>query len=206
MSLRPGPKESGLLLILRLALAGVFAFAAWQKLVGPFAPWALPADWNMGKAALLDFQASVEAFRLIGPEQRHLVTIATYAVPWGEALCAVLLVLGLWTRASAFLLTVTLAGFVVAIKSALDRGLNFPCGCFGKINFPCSPEQLTMCGVWRNAALMLPALYILLRGPGRLSFDRLIAPRRPEEPARAAADDRSPIRERRSTLSDVPGT
>lgn len=218
MSLRPGPKESGLLLVLRLFLGGVFAFAAWQKLVGPHWPWALPDTWNGGRAALLDFQASIEAFKLIPAEHSHLITVATYTIPWAEALCAVLLIFGLWTRASALLLTLALAGFVVAIKSALDRGLSFPCGCFGKINFPCSSKELTECGLWRNAALMLPAVYILIRGAGRLSIDRAIAPRRAEEAAPARPpkppksspppprDDRPPRQERRSTLSDVPGT
>lgn len=201
MSLRPGPKESALLLILRLGLAGVFGFAAYQKLIGPFWPWALPENWNP-KAAPADFQASIEAFRLIPESQHHLVMVATFAIPWAEVLCAVLLVLGLWTRASAFLLSVALAGFVVAIKSALDRGLDFPCGCFGKINFPCPSDKLTDCAIYRNAALLLPALYILIRGAGRLSIDRAITPRKPAE---APPADRPPRRKGKS-LTDVPGT
>lgn len=177
MSLRPGPKESVFLLALRIGLAGVFAFAAYQKLKSP--------------AALLEFSNAIEAFKLIGAEQQHLITIATYAVPWAEALCAAFLLIGLWTRAAALLLSVALAGFIAAILSALDRGLDFPCGCFGKINFPCSPKSLTMCGVWRNVALLVPAVYILARGPGRMSVDRLLAPRRPapDEPGATRAHE-----------------
>ena len=166
MSWRPGSRESWVLLVVRLALAGLFAFAAYQKLKSP--------------AALLEFRQAIEAFKLIDPDKgAHLIMVATYAIPWAEALCALLLVLGLWTRAVALLLTLALAGFVAAILSALDRGLSFPCGCFGKINWPCSAEKLTMCGVYRNAAIAAPALYLLIRGAGAFGADRLFGPRRP---------------------------
>ncbi|MFG0286363.1 MAG: DoxX family protein [Phycisphaerales bacterium JB039] len=181
MSWRPGPRESWALLVVRLALAGVFTFAAYQKLKSP--------------AALLEFRQAIEAFKLIDPDRgAHLIQVATYAIPWAEVLCALLLVLGRWTRAAVLLLTLALGGFVAAILSALDRGLSFPCGCFGKINWPCSSQELTMCGVYRNAAIAAPALYLLIRGAGSYGADILLGPRRrapafeestPPPPARA---------------------
>jgi len=51
-------------------------------------------------------------------------------LPSLELLCGLGLILGLYPRASALLITCMLAGFTILIISALLRGLDISCGCF----------------------------------------------------------------------------
>ena len=43
------------------------------------------------------------------------------------------MLLGIWLRPAALVLTVTAGISILAVASALARGLNIECGCFGKI-------------------------------------------------------------------------
>lgn len=75
------------------------------------------------------FAASVHAYRLLPYVSVNIVALI---VPWLELLCGVFLVTGVKLRASALLVTILLALFTIAMISALVRGLNIDCGCFGK--------------------------------------------------------------------------
>lgn len=140
-----------LVLPLRLILAALFAFAAYVKIVDPRL-----------------FAQSVEAFKIL-PE--HLVVTMTFVIPWTEMFVAACLVLGLWTRAAALVLTGLLAVFVVGIVSVLYRGMDVKCGCFGKYEIPCS-GALGICHIIRNGVLMLMSLLVVIFGPGPLAIDR----------------------------------
>ena len=153
-------------LFVRLFLAGVFGFAAYMKLR------------EGGSEA---FAESIRAFRILDEaNHEHLVVLATFAVPWLEAICAVLILLGLWTRAAAFSMLGALSVFMWAIYSVVSRGLNIQCGCFGDFSFPCD-DTIGMCQLWRNGVLAAFCLYLVIRGGGRVSFDRLLAPRHHED-------------------------
>ena len=52
-------------------------------------------------------------------------------LPWLELCSGVLLVTGLWLRASAGIATALFGVFTLAVLSALLRGLDISCGCFG---------------------------------------------------------------------------
>lgn len=140
-----------LLLVLRVVLGGLFVFAAVLKLRDPQA-----------------FVESVMAFKIL-PE--HLATLTAFALPWAEAMCGVLLILGLWARAAALLLVVMVAVFVAGIVSAMYRGLELSCGCFGKFEIPCK-NPVGVCHIVRNSVLLVMALVILMSGPGSLAIDR----------------------------------
>lgn len=142
--------ESFLLLLVRLGLAAVFGFAASVKLQGP-----------------QSFADSIKAFKVL-PD--HLVVLATFTIPWAEAICALLLLLGLWTRAAALVLSVQLAVFIAGIASVLARHMDVTCGCFGKYDFLCS-GPLGWCNVGQNALLLAGSLLILFRGAGIASAD-----------------------------------
>lgn len=152
--------ERVVLLVLRLALGGLFLYAAYIKL-DPFGP----------PGAAQAFADSIKGFKLLPPEGDHLVVLATFAVPWVEAIAGAMLVLGLWSRAAALVLLLNLAAFVAAIVSVLERGISTKCGCFGKFS-PFCPEQITTCNIVQNGVLAVIALVIVLRGGGMLSLDR----------------------------------
>ncbi len=151
-----------LLLVLRLALGGMFVFAAWVKLSGP-----------------QEFAFSIKAFDIIGVESgEHIIKLLTFALPWAEMICGVLLILGLFTRSAAGLLSVQLVVFIAAIASVLYRGLDVECGCFGKFDWPCGslgpadrPSVIGMCHIWRDVVMLVPALILMIFGGGILALD-----------------------------------
>ncbi|MCW5757297.1 MAG: DoxX family membrane protein [Phycisphaeraceae bacterium] len=153
-------------LFVRLLLAGIFAFAAYMKLRNP--------------AAAQAFAESIQGFKLLDPLQHHHLTVlATFAVPWLEILCAAFLILGFWTRAASFAMLGAMGVFIWAISTVIERGMNLQCGCFGEFSFPCG-DTIGMCHLVRNSILAAGCLYLVIRGGGRVSIDRLLISGKPK--------------------------
>lgn len=151
----------------RLFLAGVFGFAAFMKL--------------RNEDAAQAFAESIQAFQVLDKfDHHHVVVVSAFAVPWLEAICAVLILLGLWTRAAAFAMLSALGVFMYAIYTVIARELNVQCGCFGDFNFPCS-DTVGMCQMYRNGVLAAGCLFLVVRGGGRASLDGLFGPRKPKD-------------------------
>ncbi len=148
---RQRPALSVALVVVRLFLAALFAYAAVLKLQNPQA-----------------FANSVKAFEIL-PD--HLTTLTTFAVPWTEVVIAACLILGLWTRAAAALLAVVLIVFIYAISSVLIRHLSVSCGCFGEAAKGICGDKLGWCNVIQNSVLLVLTLTVALGGPGTLSLD-----------------------------------
>jgi uncharacterized membrane protein YphA (DoxX/SURF4 family) len=133
---------------LRVALGGLFLYAAYNKL------------FIMNGPQL--FSESIKAFKVFDPKsQEQLIQMATFVTPWIEIVAGLALVLGFWTRAAAGVLGLLLLGFIGLIASALARGLNVSCGCFGKIS-PFCPEKIGMCNIVQNSILLAMALLIMM--------------------------------------------
>ena len=146
------------LLVVRLLLAGAFGFAAYQKLIGPQA-----------------FAGAIKAFKTGVPDE--LVIKAAFMIPWTEAIAAASLLLGLWTRAGALLLSLALLVFIGAIVSVIARGMtDVECGCFGDYSWPCG-VKVGWCQLWRNAVLIALTIAVVVAGPGRYSLDARLARR-----------------------------
>jgi uncharacterized membrane protein YphA (DoxX/SURF4 family) len=99
--------------ILRLGLGGVFVAAGALKIWDPTA-----------------FAADIGNYRLLPHEAINLLAIT---LPWIEVAAGLLLILGIWKRASALTITVLMIVFLAAIGQALARGLDIRCGCFGTV-------------------------------------------------------------------------
>ena len=74
------------------------------------------------------FAAQIHNFRILPLAAENLVAIT---LPWIELIAALALVLGVRARSGGILTSAMLAVFTVAVISAVARGLNFQCGCFG---------------------------------------------------------------------------
>lgn len=98
------------LLVLRLFCGGLFLFAAWDKILHPVA-----------------FSDTVLNYHLL---PRELVNLFSLWLPWLELLVGLLLIAGIWARASAVLMTAMMLMFLVAIAQAVFRGIDIHCGCF----------------------------------------------------------------------------
>lgn len=142
---------------LRFAVAALFLFAAYQKLFDP----------NSGPQK---FALAINSFKIL-PE--HLVHLAAGAIPWIEVICGVLLILGLWTRASATVLVLLLVGFTIAVASVLMRKMSVTCGCFGNLTLLCPHDVMTWCKVFENTLIFIPTALVAAFGGGYLELDRI---------------------------------
>lgn len=99
--------------ILRLLVGGAFVFAGVLKIADP-----------------AKFVLDVENYRLVPHMLLHLVAIF---IPWIEVVTGLFVLAGIWQRAAALIITLLTLMFAVVISSALARGLNIECGCFGTV-------------------------------------------------------------------------
>jgi uncharacterized membrane protein YphA (DoxX/SURF4 family) len=99
--------------LLRLLVGGVFVTAGILKIMNP-----------------AKFALDVANYRLLPHELNNLVAIM---LPWIEVTAGILVLLGVWLRAAAGVITGLTVLFLVVIGSALARGLNIECGCFGTV-------------------------------------------------------------------------
>ncbi len=100
-----------ILWISRAILGFVFIVAAVEKVAQPEV-----------------FAASIIAYKILPVA---LVNIFALIVSWTELLSGILLITGYRVRASSAILTGLLVVFIVAILSAMARGMTIDCGCFG---------------------------------------------------------------------------
>ena len=135
--------------LLRLVLSGVFIYAGALKLRDPHA-----------------FSESIASFRLLPP---RLINPAALTLPPLEILAAVIaLGSGWWRRVGTFSILVMLGVFMLALTTALARGLNVDCGCFGADGFDVlAPSKNLWGAMLRDLALGTSAwvLYVAARNP-----------------------------------------
>ena len=101
-------------LCLRVLLGSVFIVSGFQKLISP----------------AQNFAAVIEKFNIVPAPAASAIA---QVFPWFEFVLGVLFALGLWTRASLFLLWAMNTAFIGLLSSALARKLPIDeCGCFGE--------------------------------------------------------------------------
>lgn len=74
------------------------------------------------------FAEAIANYRLLPAAANQLLAVA---LPWIEIVGGLLLIFDLWVRPSALLAAILFGAFGVAAGSALARGLDIECGCFG---------------------------------------------------------------------------
>jgi putative oxidoreductase len=103
-----------ILLVLRLIVGGVFLWAGILKIFDP-----------------LEFAQAIANYRIF---PRVITVFLALVLPWLEVICGVFLILGIFRNASSLLVSCLLAGFLILIASAILRGLDIDCGCFGRLS------------------------------------------------------------------------
>lgn len=143
-----------LVLPCRVILGGLFVFAGIMKLLNPQL-----------------FQQAIAAFKVPGLPS-HLEILLTFVVPWCEIAAGSFLLLGVWTRSAALMLSTLLLGFIGLVVSVLLRpNMDVHCSCFGKFEIPCS-GPVGPCHLIRNCVLLALGLVVVFFGPGPLAIDR----------------------------------
>ncbi len=121
--------------LFRVCLAGVFIYAAVEKISAP-----------------AEFAITIENYRLVPSVFSN--TIAVF-LPWIELWCGILLLLGIWQRGSAALLAGMSLVFIAALLSAMIRGLEIDCGCFGL------GDRISIYRILEDLILLLMALFLI---------------------------------------------
>jgi putative oxidoreductase len=104
------------------------------------------------------FAESVANYRIAPPA---LVPALASAVVGIEMLAGVALLANVWARAAAWVIAALLAGFTVGLTSALVRGIDLACGCFG------GNDPATWWTVLRDVALLALAVLVASTARGR---------------------------------------
>lgn len=99
-----------LILLLRWFVAAIFILAGISKILNPDT-----------------FARDIDNYRLL---PYLLVTIMAIILPWLEVSCGIFLIVGRWKKGAAFTLLILTFMFLIAIGSAIARGLDITCGCF----------------------------------------------------------------------------
>jgi uncharacterized membrane protein YphA (DoxX/SURF4 family) len=130
----------------RIALGAILVNAAAVKIPDMAAFAADVANYRLAPAAAVPFLVS--------------------AVVGVELLAGLALVAGVAARGAALVAGGLLGVFMVALSQALLRGIDLRCGCFG------GQEPASWWRVAEDAGLLLLAVAVALRGPGRLTPGR----------------------------------
>ncbi len=107
-------KNKTMLLVFRVVLGGLFVYAGVVKVLEP-----------------LDFAQNIRNYALVG---QSLSFIAAIILPWLEILAGAFLVVGIWKRGAALVISGLLVFFIALTVVTMVRGLDVDCGCFGAID------------------------------------------------------------------------
>lgn len=152
-------------LLLRFALGGLFLFSAWQKLKPGNPP---------EPAGSQTFALSVKAFEIL-PDS--VIPYMASGIAWTELLCAIAIILGLYTRAATTILILAVISFTIGVISVIQRGLPITCGCFGKFKLFCD-GPVSWCKVGENSVFLIALVVLFTLNSGRFAFDSLTAGRK----------------------------
>lgn len=103
-----------LYLALQFILGGVFVVYGAAKIYDPAA-----------------FASDIGNYRLLPHE---LINLFAIILPWIELAAGLMLILGIWVRASAAVIAAMAIMFLIAIGQAWARGLDIRCGCLGTVD------------------------------------------------------------------------
>lgn len=99
-----------LMALLRWLAAAIFIFAGISKILHP-----------------VTFARNIDNYRLL---PYLFVTLMAIILPWLELLSGILLIIGKWKKGAALILLALSLVFLIAISTAIARGLDITCGCF----------------------------------------------------------------------------
>lgn len=149
-------KNEWLALIFRLVVGAVFVYASLDKIMHPEA-----------------FAKAVYNYKILPP---GLVNISAVFLPWLELLTGAALILGTKVEGAAVIIGAMLVVFLVAVTSTLIRGISIDCGCFTSSS---AGRKTGWALLVQDGVLLLLALHVYYRGPGRFALEKKVLPGTP---------------------------
>ena len=147
--------------LLRLGLAGLFAYAAVGKLRDPSA-----------------FAREIANYQLLPDLASHVAV----ALPGAELVAAIAILVpdARIRRAGALALAVLLVVLLIAVTSVVVRGVNVDCGCFGGGGYDPDAASQYPWEIARDAALLGASLFLVAAGHrSRWALDHVLFRRTP---------------------------
>lgn len=142
-------RHRALHVLLAWILGAVFLYASYEKIVKPE-----------------DFARIVYHYQIVGPNGTvppFAANLLAVTLPWIEVVAGLLLISGLWRREAAGVAALLLIVFMVAVGSAMWRGIDIEnCGCFSVSGTGRRAGVLLLLG---DAGLLAAALLLAFRAP-----------------------------------------
>lgn len=126
--------------ILAAALGLFFLYAGGIKLFDP-----------------LEFSRAIGRYRMTGAEFSWFLA---FYIPWMEVLAGISIVARRWRDAASVVLLGLMAVFQTGLLSAMVRGLDISCGCFGN-----GPENGILVAFIRNIILIILLIVLIFPRP-----------------------------------------
>jgi uncharacterized membrane protein YphA (DoxX/SURF4 family) len=142
-------RNDAVALLVRLLVGGVFVYASLDKIMHP-----------------AGFAKAVNNYHIL---PNDLISIFALILPWLELLCGMALIMGTKVSGAALILLGMNFMFVIAIASALVRGLNIDCGCFSTST---RARTIGLTTLLLDIGLVVLIFYTVRFGAGRWSLDR----------------------------------
>jgi uncharacterized membrane protein YphA (DoxX/SURF4 family) len=139
-------------LVLRLVVGAVFLAASLDKIAHPLA-----------------FAKAVSYYHVLPSGSEYAFALF---VPWTEAVIGAALVLGLASRGAAAITGALLLVFVIALVSAIARGIDISCGCFSTT--PGEGHKVGIDLVVRDILMLAACVPIVRLGGGTFSLDGVL--------------------------------
>lgn len=127
-----------LTMAVRLFVGLIFIYASYYKIIQP-----------------AEFAKSIWYYHMV---PGNFINIAALIMPWVELLCGLGLILGIYYRGSALLVNIMVVVFIIALSSAVARGLSIDCGCFKASAASTDSAKETL---WRDIGLIILTLQLL---------------------------------------------
>ena len=136
--------------LVRLGLAAIWVWAGYSKLTDP--------------------NVFVRAVRAYDATPEWLSQAIGYGLPVLELMLALLLLLGVVTRAAAIVSALLFVVFLIGLIQAAARGIKLDCGCFGGGGATNGATTYTL-DILRDLGLLVLAVYLVLWPITKLSVD-----------------------------------
>lgn len=136
--------------LLRVVLGIVFIYASLDKIANPE-----------------QFSKAIRNYHFLPV---IFINIFALVLPMAEILAGLCLLSGFLTRSSALTIGLLLFIFIIAISSALIRGIDINCGCFSTSG----GEKVEIDLLIRDILMLLAVMIIYIFESGKITLDRLI--------------------------------
>lgn len=130
--------------VIEIVFGGIFVYAALGKIINPG-----------------NFNVAVSNYKIL-PDR--MVPLVVFILPWVEIVCGSMMILRKNERTALMILTALTSIFVLAMASAIIRGLNIDCGCFrADSNENVKDTQKLWFGIIRDLPILFGGIIMILK-------------------------------------------